>query len=242
MIIGKAPAEFMEPLQKALEFYPELKDKKILVHETRFLGVQHTSRAYPPAINFFSRRANWIYTVAINRRELTNDFFNSFDEEQKIGLFAHELSHISYYSRLSHFSLITFSLAYAFSKRFARKIERETDFYAISRGAGKYLFSERAAFCNFVSLHPNSEIEDTYVHPKELLAEMDRNGNRYSQEDKQVCQSILGELKREPIKSDRYLSGISPKRKLKHALRIFSALFPELAKLSRAVKEGKKMV
>jgi len=240
MIIGQVTSELSAPLLKALEFFPELSGKRIMIYESSFFGVQHTSRAYPPVINFFGKKSNWIYVVAVNKRRRIWKFFQSLSFEQKVGLFAHELSHLSYYSRRSRCGLIFFSLAYAFSKKFVRKIEKETDFYVVAKGAGKYLFGERITLCHFWESHPYPETEDTYIHPRELLAEMKKYPDFYPFQDLPIYTDALATVNREPQRPGGYFKGISVRRKFKHSLRTIVAFFPELIKLFRAVKKNKK--
>ena len=230
MLNQKVPKEFQPAFEKALNHFPELFDKYIFVYKTRFFGVQHAFRAYPPIFNLLSPKSKWVYLVAVNKRRSVRIIFSSLSLEEQVGLLAHELSHSSAYSDFSRIGLIIFSIRYAFSKKFVKRIEEETDLRVISRGAGKCLFMERIALFKFRLSRPYPETEDTYITPVEVLENLKKYPHLYTDKDLAECSSQL-ELIVEKLKLTYLPSRISGKRKIKHSLKTLMAFLPEFLKI-----------
>lgn len=226
----KIPDSISEAFSLALSFYPELSDKFIFIHETIFKGVQHTSRAYPPILNLNKKKSEWIYTIVINKSQNINTFFHNLSFNQRVGLLAHELSHIVAYNLFSRRKMVVFSIKYALNKKFVRRVEKETDLRVIARGAGKHLFMERIDLFKFQINNPYPYTEDIYIGPNELLENLKKYPNIYSDKDIEECINKLKSVEGE-ISSLDFSSYISFSRKFKHSAKIIFAFFPEFMEL-----------
>ncbi len=226
----KIPDEFLLAFKQALNHFSKLSDKNIFIYETPFVGVQHASRAYPPVISLGFRKSKWVYPIVVNQRRDIKIFFQSLSLEQKIGLLAHELSHVFVYSNFSRLGMIIFCIRYAFNKNFVRKIEKETDLRVVANGAGKCLFMERIAVFKFRRNKPYPETEDTYISPAELLDNLKKYPELYSEADLAEC---LDEFKliEEELKYLKLPMRISASRKMKHSLKTLIAFLPEFCKI-----------
>ena len=235
----KVPDLFFESFKAALSYFPELTDKYIFVHETSFKGIQHASRAYPPVLNLGAAKAKWICPVVINKNQGINDFFRHLSFEQQTGLLAHELSHVSSYLELSRLGMVIFSIKYAFSKKFVRRIEKETDLRAVERGSGKHLLMERIELFKFLRDNSHPDIEDVYIRPDELLDSLKKYPNLYSEDNLKECVDALELLKKETELFD-YSPYIPFSRKIKHSLKIIFAFIPEFMEIFYVVVIKKK--
>ena len=60
------PPHLEEVFYKTLSFYPELKDTYIVIIESKFYGIQHTLRSYPPLLSLLNKKEARVYPIAIN--------------------------------------------------------------------------------------------------------------------------------------------------------------------------------
>ena len=235
----KVPDLFFESFKAALSYFPELADKYIFVHETSFKGIQHASRAYPPVLNLGVSKSKWVYPIVINKNSDINNFFRNLPSERQTGLLAHELSHVSSYLELSRLEMIIFSVKYTFSKKFVRRIEKETDFQAVERGAGKHLLMERIDLFKFLKSNSHPDIEDIYIRPGELLDSLKKYPNLYSKDDLKECADALELLNKETELLD-YSPHISFSKKIKYSLKIIFAFAPEFLEIFYVIIIKKK--
>lgn len=226
----KSPEIFLNAFKKALSYFPELHDAYILIHETHLFGVQHTLRAYPPLTVLHWRKSKWVYPIVINRNKDINMSFYDLTFDQQVGALAHELSHIVSYVSFSRCDILHFSIKYAFSKEFVRRIEKETDLRAIERGVGLDLLSERIALFGFRTSIPYPETEDTYIAQSEIIEILKKYPDLYSQEKIWEYISILEKIK-EKGKQIHLLSNISISRKIKHSIKTVCGFIPEFMKM-----------
>lgn len=83
------------------------------------------------------------YPLKGNMIILDSDRIDDINDFQLIGLMAHEMAHLEYYSEMNWLQLAVFALKYALSGSYATSIERETDMKAIEKGYGKELLGYR---------------------------------------------------------------------------------------------------
>ncbi len=137
---------------ETIAHYPELKDTYLFVKETKFYGVQHTLRAYPPLLSLPNKREDRVYPIVININRNVPISFYSLSEEQQRGVFAHEMAHIADYTKRTSLQIIGLLFNLIISRAFVKKFENSTDKTAIARGLGKYL----SEFREYVPKKPKS--------------------------------------------------------------------------------------
>ncbi|MFZ4648917.1 MAG: hypothetical protein ACOYMB_04825 [Patescibacteria group bacterium] len=221
----KSPKKFLESFKKALSFFPELRDVYVYICETKFYGVQHTLRAYPPLVTLHWPKSAWVYPITINKNKNINISFSDLSDDQQIGYLVHELSHIFTYQNFSRKDILLFSLKYAYDKKFVRSIEEDTDLEAIARGAGAYLLSGRIFSSTYRKSKPYRETEDTYVSSDYLFENLKKYPEFYSLDIIEDCASKLEE-KKELDKSRYSIQNISFTQKLRHSIKTIFAFFP----------------
>ena len=221
----KCPEKFVDVFEKALSFFPELENVSIVVHEMPFYGVQHTTRAYPPIVILHWPKSKWTFPIVINKNRNINIPFSDLTEEQQIGILAHELSHVTKYINFSRRDILWFSVKYALNKEFVRKIEKETDLKVIEKGAGVYLLKERIHASYFRLNNPYPEVEDTYITQIDLVENLKKYPNLYSENDINTFVSQL-----ENVKNEGKISHLPPKvsisRKIKHSVKTIIGFIP----------------
>ncbi len=164
------PPHLEATFYEALAHYPELKETYLIVVETKFYGIQHTLRSYPPLLSLPNKRKDRVYPVVINTTKgIPNSFYDLTKEEQK-GILVHELGHTLDYSQRTSFAIIGFTCNWLV-KSFIPKLERAIDRTAISRGCGRELFHYRK---NVIATTPPelaAYLKETYMGPEEIMKE-----------------------------------------------------------------------
>jgi hypothetical protein len=163
------PKEFELAIAIALSYYPELAETKI---KFKFQKINTTLNARPTITSLlFSKREDRIYILRINNSS-KDSVINVSDVpfNAKIGLFAHEFSHFTDYSKKSMFGVIGRGISYA-SKKSKATFEKEIDLKTIERGLGWQLY----AWSNFVLNESKADIKykqfkkETYMTPESIL-------------------------------------------------------------------------
>ena len=157
-------------IYKALAHYPELKDTYIIVVETKFYGIQHSLRSYPPLLSLLNKRKNRVYPVVINTNKNIPNSFYTLPENEQLGVLAHEFAHTIDYTNRTSPQIVGYAINWL-SKKFVRDIEHATDKTAISRGCGNNLLCYREKILELVNPKLENYLEQTYLKPEEIINE-----------------------------------------------------------------------
>jgi hypothetical protein len=164
------PPHLQDTILAALTYYPELSSTYIIVVETKFYGIQHSLRSYPPLLSLLNKRDSRVYPIVINtNKKIPNSFYKLTPEEQQ-GVLAHEFAHTLDYTNRTSIQIASYAI-YWLSKKFVEKIEHATDRTAISRGCGKNLFCYRKRTLETVTPKLRKYLEATYLKPEEIVTE-----------------------------------------------------------------------
>lgn len=160
----------------ALSRYDEFKSTSIVVKAKRINATFYTR---PKGLNVLKPKGKRKYIILWNNYENVVFPLNSFTFNARIGVLAHELSHIKYYEEKSSVSLVFMGLKYLFSKKFKRKIEKSTDLTVINKGLGFQLYSFNNESLNlpFVNENKKNYKKEYYMTPQEILSVINRQGS-----------------------------------------------------------------
>ena len=161
-----------ELLYTTIAHYPELKDTYIIVVETKFYGVQHTLRSYPPLLSLPNKHKDRVYPIVINNDKNIPNSFYSLSREEQLGIFAHELAHMLDYANRTSPQIIGFCFNWL-SKKFVCKLEQATDKTVIRRGLGNSLLLYREKILKKVDPHLEAYFQSIYLNPDEIRNEKD---------------------------------------------------------------------
>jgi hypothetical protein len=163
------PKEHELAIAVALSYYPELADTKI---KFKYQKINTTLNARPTVISLlFSKREDRIYILRLNNSSkdsvisVSNVPFNA-----KIGLFAHEFSHFTDYSKKSVFGIIGRGISYT-SKKSKASFEKEIDLKTIQRGLGWQLYDWSYFVLNVstADMKYKEFKKETYMTPESIL-------------------------------------------------------------------------
>ena len=120
------------PSLLAISYYPELKNARI---QFRHKKIPTLMAARPAPGSLLRKREKRLYLIIIstNPDNHSHTLFQNMSVSSKTGIIGHEYAHLLEYEKKSNFGLILYGIQYFFARR---KIERETDMTAISRGLG----------------------------------------------------------------------------------------------------------
>jgi FMN phosphatase YigB (HAD superfamily) len=80
----RVPKHLEEVFYKTIAYFPELKESYIIVVESKFYGVQHTLRSYPPFLSLLNKRKDRVYPIAINtNKDIPLSFYSLTREQQQ---------------------------------------------------------------------------------------------------------------------------------------------------------------
>lgn len=163
----KFSSETELPALLALRFYPELEDVHIRFEHKPI----YTTMSTRPRLStcLFGKRKYVIY-VNSNAQEQGSVCYDSLSIQQKLGIMAHELAHISDYEQQSTLQLLLTGLRYKTSKSFHRELERKTDEITIAHGLADplYDFSYYVLYGSSASEKYKEFKKNTYLSPEEI--------------------------------------------------------------------------
>ena len=144
-----------DDLLASLAYFPELTHIRIKV---TYKSIHQTMNSRPSPWNVFRKKARRQYSVIINNNEGKHKglSFGELSSNIKTGWFGHELAHICDYEKMNSFETFWFAFRYVFSKKFVRKIERNTDIETVKHGLAYPLYDGMAYLLN------NSETDAGY--------------------------------------------------------------------------------
>jgi hypothetical protein len=170
----QCPTQQKLSIALALNYFPDLKAKKIIFKETK---IKTTLNARPTLASLlFSNRLNRKYVIRIN--SLKRDsiiFLDDVPFNARVGLFAHEFSHLYDYQTKSLIEIIGRGFSYL-NKKTKAIFEKETDQKTIERGVGWQLY-DWSYFVLHQSNASNTYKEfkaETYLKPSEIKLSIDQ--------------------------------------------------------------------
>lgn len=142
---------YLLPFYTALQFYPELKNTKIKIKHKK---ISSTMAARPAFLSLlFKKPAKRKYLIIINKKSLKLNIpsFIQFTFNAQVGLFGHELAHLSYYLNNSNIKIIKAGLNYN-KPHFKKTFEKMTDKIAIEHGLGWQLYDFSQQLHNLINV------------------------------------------------------------------------------------------
>lgn len=117
--------EYNEIKSKIIEdSFHDLKNKKIIILESKLSNLKGMALRPLP----------WLNLIILNKD------VKDKDDEYKMGLIVHELSHIDLYQKMSWFKYLYEGFLYITSKKFRSQNEWETEMHAIKKGYVNQVF------------------------------------------------------------------------------------------------------
>jgi hypothetical protein len=117
----------------ALRYYPELAHVRI---NFTCKAIRQTMNSRPSPLNIFRKRSNRTYNIIVNNNKGKQKglLYRDLTYNIKTGWIGHELSHICWYEKMNTWQTLKFVVKYLCSKKFVRKVERNTDLVTIEHG------------------------------------------------------------------------------------------------------------
>jgi|SRR5690625_1086888 len=173
MINKDIPDVIRPQVEKALSFYPDLKDVPITVKFKKKIK-KSTMQAQPKFLSIFRNRHKRSYVILISETfQIEDDSFEILDMEDEvmIGWLGHELGHIMDYKHRSGIGMVIFGIKYLFSKKHIREAERTADAYAIEHGMGEYIIATKNFILNNSDISEiyKERIRKLYLSPEEIM-------------------------------------------------------------------------
>jgi hypothetical protein len=176
----KAPESILKEAEKAMSFYPVLKDTPI---EFRFNDMvrKNFMQAQPTYSSLFKSRSNRSYIILISKVfKVENEVFtiDQIPREVLIGWLGHELGHVMDYRARSSIGMVFFGLKYLYSHSHIQEVERAADDYAVRHGMGTYILKTKNFILNHSSLSEKYKrhMRKFYLSPEEILELINRYG------------------------------------------------------------------
>ncbi|MDR1666388.1 MAG: hypothetical protein LBS03_01655 [Bacteroidales bacterium] len=122
----------------AANYYPELCGVNIRL---RYGAVKTSMAARPSVGSMFRKRSKRTYFLIVNRRAKSPQaqLLHEIPFNASVGLMGHELAHVLDYSNRSGWQILCIGIRYL-GKNYRRRMERQTDATAISKGLGQPLY------------------------------------------------------------------------------------------------------
>ena len=169
----KIPEDIKTTVNKALAYYPQLKDTKI---EFRFKKniKKSTMQARPTFGSFLKSRKNRHYVILISEKFKIADkefLTRHIPDAIFIGWIGHELGHIMDYQNRSKLNLIWFGLKYVFSQNHIVEAERAADSFAVAHGMEDYILKTKDFILNnaHITQSYKDRIQKYYLSPEEIM-------------------------------------------------------------------------
>ncbi|PZD79532.1 hypothetical protein [Mesonia sp. K7] len=174
MYTNKVIPKIIAPeVEKALSFYPELKEVPI-TFKFKDKIKKSTMQAQPKYKSFFVSKENREYIILISRKfHIEHEEFKitDMDKEVLIGWIGHELGHVMDYKDRSAIGMLIFGLKYLFSSVHIKEVERAADTYAIQHGMYKYILATKNFILDNTHISPKyrARIKRLYMSPEEIM-------------------------------------------------------------------------
>ncbi len=175
-----APDSILNQAEKAMSFYPALKETKI---EFKFNDMvrKNFMQAQPTWKSIFKSRKNRGYIILISKEfKVENEIFTIKEVPNDVltGWLGHELGHVMDYRSRSTIDMIFFGLKYLYSHAHIQEVERAADDYAVRHGMGEYILKTKEFILNHTSLSEKykKHMRKFYLSPEEILELINRYG------------------------------------------------------------------
>ncbi|MFB9056594.1 hypothetical protein ACFFU9_07520 [Mariniflexile ostreae] len=167
------PEIIKEETEKALSYYPSLKDTYIEFKFKKNIK-KSTMQAQPKFGSFFRSKKNRKYVILISEvfKIADKKFLTThIQPDVLIGWIGHELGHIMDYQNRSTLNLIWFGLKYLFSENHIVEAERAADTYAVNHGMETYILETKNFILNHadITLSYKERIIKYYLSPEEIM-------------------------------------------------------------------------
>lgn len=167
------PDSISVEINKALEYYPELRETHIEFRFKRNIK-KSTMQARPTFGSFFRSRKNRRYVVLISETFQISDkkfLTKHIPSDILIGWIGHELGHVMDYSNRSKLDLIWFGIKYLLSDTHIVEAERAADTYAIRHNMEEYILKTKDFILNNAEIHDayKLRIKKYYLSPEEIM-------------------------------------------------------------------------
>lgn len=167
------PDSISVEINKALEYYPELRETHIEFRFKRNIR-KSTMQARPTFGSFFRSRKNRRYVVLISETFKISDkkfLTKHIPSDILIGWIGHELGHVMDYSNRSKLNLIWFGIKYLLSDTHIVEAERVADTYAIRHNMEEYILKTKDFILNNAEIHDayKLRIKKYYLSPEEIM-------------------------------------------------------------------------
>lgn len=168
-----APDPIKSEVEKALSYYPSLKDIKIQIKFKEHIK-KSTMQARPTFGSMFKDREQREYVILISQRfKISGKEFmtTQVPKEVLIGWIGHELGHIVDYQNRSKWDLLWFGLKYITSENYIKEAERMADTYAVNHGMEYYILKTKNFILNHAEINQTykNRIKKYYLSPEEIM-------------------------------------------------------------------------
>ncbi|MGJ8685694.1 MAG: hypothetical protein ACSHWW_13770 [Nonlabens sp.] len=175
-----APDSIIKQAEKAMSFYPALKDTEIIFKFNDMVR-KNFMQAQPTWKSLFKSRNNRSYIILISKEfKVENEIFTikEVPNDVLIGWLGHELGHVMDYRARSTVGMIFFGLKYLYSHSHIQEVERAADDYAVRHGMGEYILKTKEFILNHTSLSEKykQHMRKFYLSPEEILELINRYG------------------------------------------------------------------
>ncbi len=169
----KYPNEIKEEAEKALSFYPQLRNTPVIFKFKKEIA-KSTMQAQPVWQTLFYSKKKRRYVILISEKfKIDGKTFYTKDApfDVLVGWLGHELGHVMDYKERSSFNLILFGIRYIFLQHHIKKAERTADVYAINHGMEKYILATK----NFILCQAGlsgtylDRIKKYYLSPEDIM-------------------------------------------------------------------------
>ncbi|MGO3690115.1 MAG: hypothetical protein ACTJF0_06625 [Psychroflexus halocasei] len=160
-------------VEKALSFYPELKDTPITFKFKKDIK-KSTMQAQPKFASLLKSRKNRSFIILISEKfHIEGEEFKvvDVDDDIMIGWIGHELGHVMDYRDRGKFDMFIFGLKYLFSSAHIKEVERAADTFAVEHGMYEYILATKNFILNNTSISPEykTRIKKLYMSPEEIM-------------------------------------------------------------------------
>lgn len=167
------PSVIKPQVEKALTYYPELKDTHITFKFKKKIK-KSTMQAQPMFASFLKSRKNRSYVILISEKfHIEGEAFKviDVDDDIMIGWIGHELGHVMDYRSRGKFDMLIFGLKYLFSSAHIKEVERAADTFAVEHGMYEYILATKNFILNNTSISPEykARIKRLYMSPEEIM-------------------------------------------------------------------------
>lgn len=167
------PRVIKPQVEKALTYYPELKDTHITFKFKKDIK-KSTMQAQPKFASFLKTRKNRSYVILISEKfHIEGEAFKviDVDDDIMIGWIGHELGHVMDYRDRGKFDMLIFGFKYLFSSAHIKEVERAADTFAVEHGMYEYILATKNFILNNTSISPEykARIKRLYMSPEEIM-------------------------------------------------------------------------